>query len=51
MNKLEMAGVIVVIALYIVYRIGSLRLTYRRQRGRLGANPQSTPKNTNSPFH
>ena len=51
MNKLEMAGVIIVIALYIVFRVSILRQTYRKQRNRLGANPQSTPKNTNSPFH
>jgi hypothetical protein len=52
MNKLEMGAVIVLIALYIVFRVSILLRTYRRQRNRLGASPQTAaPKNTNAPFH
>jgi uncharacterized membrane protein len=52
MNKLELAGIAILIAAYIVFRVSVLRSSYRRQRNRMGAARQSpTPKNTNTPFH
>lgn len=51
MNKLEMGAVIVLIALYLVFRVNILLRTYRRQRNRLGATQSATPKNTNAPLH